>query len=393
MFKRIIKVSKNNSFFLFGPRSTGKTTLLSSEFPEGEYLWINLLNTQTESLLRRNPEALVELIDAAYIKNKSIPFVVIDEIQKNPALLDVVHRLIVERQQKFILTGSSARKLHRSASNLLAGRAFRFNCFPLTHIELNKDFVLNEVLMYGSLPQIFSFNHQDRQHFLRAYVDTYFREEVVAEQLVRNLIPFKNFLEVASQANGQILNLNNIAKNIEVDHSSVQNYFSILEDTMVGFFLPPFSQSVRKRQRGKAKFYYFDLGVQRALSGRLEIPLVAGQQDFGWAFEHFIIAEFYRLINYFKPDWKLFYLRTSDDAEIDLVIERPGQKLALIEIKSTDRVQNLNQQKLIGFKKLSEQISNAETFLISQDHHHRIEKHIEYLHWKEIFSRVGLIKH
>jgi predicted AAA+ superfamily ATPase len=385
MFKRLVKLSKSHSFFLFGPRSTGKTTLLKESFQKERNVWINLLNTTTESQLRQNPESLENLIEV----HRNFDFIIIDEIQKNPALLDVVQRLMVEKKYKFILTGSSARKLKRGGANLLGGRAFKFDCFPLSHLELADDFNLLKVLKFGSLPEIFSLEDSDKRNFLRSYIETYFHEEIVAEQLVRNLIPFRNFLEVAAQANGTVLNVNNIARSLNVDHSTVQNYFSILEDTMVAFFLPPFHTSVRERQALKSKFYYFDLGVQSALSGTLELDLFEQSSEFGNAFEHFIVCEFHRLVRYKKPDWKLFYLRSADNAEIDLVLQRPKQKLALIEIKSTDQVQRLNLQKLIGFKRLSSEIPNSETFLISRDKTESKVDHVQFIHWKNIFARLG----
>jgi predicted AAA+ superfamily ATPase len=387
MFKREIKASQSHSFFLFGPRSTGKTTFLKESFKDQKVLWLNLLDSKIESRLRRNPETLESMIKSA----GQIRFTIIDEIQKNPVLLDVVQRLMVEKKLKFILTGSSARKLNRGHANLLGGRAFRFDCFPLTHTELEKSFLLDEVLKFGSLPEIFSLEPEDKILFLRSYVETYFREEVVAEQLVRNLTPFRNFLEVAAQANGTILNVNNIAKSLGIDHSTVQNYFSILEDTMLSITLQPYHSSARERHSTKNKFYYFDLGVQRALSGLLEFDLIEGSFDFGNAFEHFIICEFYRLIKYKKPDWKLFYLKTSDNAEIDLVIQRPRQKLVLIEIKSTDDVESLDRQKLVGFKNLSADISNSETYLISRDKIETKERHVYYLYWQNLFVKLGLV--
>jgi predicted AAA+ superfamily ATPase len=386
MFKRQINLSKTHSFFLFGPRSTGKTTFLRATFAGEKVLWINLLDTRLETQLRRDPESLERLIDAA----GEIEFTIIDEVQKNPVLLNVVHRLMVEKKLRFILTGSSARKLKSGSANLLGGRAFRFDCFPLVHPEIDSAFTLIDVLRFGALPEVFSLGPEDKALFLRSYVETYFREEVVAEQLVRNLVPFRNFLEVAAQANGTVLNINNIAKSLGVDHTTVQNYFSILEDTMVGFLLSPYHASIRERQTTKSKFYYFDLGVQRALSGLLEVDMPDGSYDFGNAFEHFIICEFHRLLRYKKPDWKMFFLRTSDFAEIDLIIERPRQKLVLIEIKSTADVQSLDQQKLMGFKSLSADIKNAETYLISRDKIESKEGHIRYVYWQNIFKILGL---
>lgn len=225
---------------------------------------------------------------------------------------------------------------------------------------------------------------------MRSYVDVYFKEEVVAEQLVRNLLPFRNFLEIASQCNGKILNLNNLAQDVEVDQTTANNYLTILEDTLLGFRLPPHRNSLRKRQRTKAKFFYFDLGVQRALSGRLDVPLVPGSLEYGDAFEHFLILEFYRLIRYKKPDWKMSYFKSSDDAEIDLVVERPGEKTILIEIKSTDQVHKLDKQKLMGFKGLVKDFKNKIAYLVSNDPNEFDEDLISYVHWRTIFKKLGL---
>jgi predicted AAA+ superfamily ATPase len=175
-----------------------------------------------------------------------------------------------------------------------------------------------------------------------------------------------------------------------VDHSTVQNYFSILEDTMISVIVPPYHTSVRERQSSKSKFFYFDLGVQRALMGLLEFDIVEGNHDYGKAFEHFIICEFHRLIRYKKPDWKMFYLRTNDSAEIDLIIERPRQKIILIEIKSTDDIQTLSKQKLIGFKKLCATISNSEAYLVSRDPNDFWETGIQYIYWKSLFQKLEL---
>jgi predicted AAA+ superfamily ATPase len=217
-----------------------------------------------------------------------VKWVVIDEIQKIPALLDVVHSLAKNKSLKFALSGSSARKLKRGAANLLAGRAFKYVCHPLLHSELGASFSMDEVLRYGSLPEVFSLEAPDKQDYLRTYVETYFKEEIVAEQIVRKLKPFKNFLQVAAQMNTKILNLNKVARDVGVDHTTVQNYFEILEDTLIGFLLEPFDESIRKRQRQASKFYYFDLGVARALKRSLELPLLPSTLDYGDAFEHFI---------------------------------------------------------------------------------------------------------
>jgi uncharacterized protein len=386
MFKRLVKLSKSHSFFLFGARATGKSTLLQRHFKPDETLWIDLLDPEIEERLSRYPSQLNTMIDAAPGKK----WIVIDEIQKIPKLLDVVHQLTKNKNIKFALTGSSARKLKRGEANLLAGRAFNYVCHPLIHTEIGDHFILNDVLSYGSLPEVFQLAKSDKLEFLRAYVDTYFREEIVAEQIVRKLKPFKSFLQVAAQMNGKILNINKIARDVGVDNSTVQNYFEILEDTLVGFLLEPYSESVRKRQRQAAKFYYFDIGVTRALNRTLELSLTPSTYEYGAAFEQFLILEIKRLIDYTKPDWRLSYLRTKDGAEIDLIIERPGLSKVLIEIKSTNRVDDLKDSKTRAFFGLAHDIKKSQAFVLSQDPVEKKVNGVWYLPWQRGLAEIGL---
>ncbi len=199
----------------------------------------------------------------------------LDEIQKVPKLLDEVHRLIEEKTDKiFILTGSSARKLKHGGANLLAGRAFVYHLFTLSCFELKEKFDLEKALHWGTLPKIFSLDgDSEKSEFLRSYADTYLKEEIWNEQVVRKLQPFRRFLEVAAQCNGKIINYANIARDVGVDDKTIKEYFCILEDTMIGFFLEPFRNSFRKRLVEKPKFYFFDTGIVRSLSRRLSVPL------------------------------------------------------------------------------------------------------------------------
>lgn len=195
--------------------------------------------------------------------------IIIDDIQKVPKLLDFVHHLIEDTNKKFILTGSSARKLKHGGANLLAGRAFVYNLHPFTNIEVNDHFQINDFLRWGMLPKIFEYDADDKkQMFLEAYTNTYLKEEVWEEQYIRELDPFRHFLEVAAQGNGNIINFSNIARDVGVGAQIIQKYFSILEDTLLGFFLNSFQHSFRKRLSKSPKFYFFDPGVVRTLVGR-----------------------------------------------------------------------------------------------------------------------------
>lgn len=387
MFKRIVKISKTHSFFLFGARATGKTTFLRSQLGGPGTLYVDLLAPEVDERLAQHPSALENMIQA----HPNTKWVLIDEIQRNPKLLDVVHRLSANKKIKFALTGSSARKLKRGAANLLAGRAFKYACHPLTHTEIGEAFNLSDVLHYGSLPEILSLPVAEKREYLRAYVETYFKEEIVAEQIVRKLRPFKNFLSVAGQMNGKILNINRIATDVGVDHTTVQTYFEILEETLVGFMLEPFHESIRKRQRKASKFYFFDVGVARALTRVLENELTASSYEYGDAYEHFVILELQRLASYSKPDWTFNFLSTKDDAEIDLIVTRPGMPRALIEIKSTDNISKLSPSMLNTYQALVQDFPRSEAYLFSQDPLEQKLGKIWCLPWQKGLREIGLI--
>lgn len=350
LYDRIFNLPRSRSFFLFGARGTGKSTLLTQLLPEAKRY--DLLDFQQETEFSRRPMLLYDELHTLDPEQ----WVIIDEIQKVPELLDVVHKLIFEKKLKFALTGSSARKLKRGQANLLAGRAFLRHLFPLTHSELGTDFILNDYLRWGGLPEIFALDHEDRREYLNAYVKTYLREEIASEQLVRRLVPFHRFLEVSGQCNGKIVNYSKIARDIDSDPTTVKNYFQILEETMVGLLLPGFHKSIRKRQRQAPKFYFFDLGIARCLRQELSLEIKPGTYLYGDAFEHFIVLEVHRLNLYLNKDWQLSYLHTQDGSEVDLIIERPGLADLFVEIKSKDRIDPEDLTHLARFKASDPQI-------------------------------------
>ena len=360
---RIIKLPLDKNFFLFGARNTGKSTLLKTTFSKkNNCLWIDLLDFVEEERYSRNPQAL----EAEVLAASDVKYVIIDEIQKIPKLLDLVHKLIESTNKIFILTGSSSRKLKYGGANLLAGRAFTYNLFPFLSIEIKNNFKLDEILRWGSLPSIiFSMNtDEEKMQFLHAYSQTYIKEEIWMEQFIRKLNPFRKFLEVSAQSNGQIINYANISRDVGVDDKTIKQYFSIIEDTLLGFFLEPFHHSFRKRLSQKPKFYYFDIGVKNALSRTLSIPLVESTSAYGSSFEHFIILEIVRLGSYFFPEYKFSYLKTKDDAEVDLVVERPGKEILFIEIKSST---NVYKEQLTAFSKLAKDFIHCEAVCFSRD--------------------------
>lgn len=377
------ELSKNHSFFLFGARGTGKSTLIKNLYSGSSTLWIDLLNYEDEDRYGRRPDELSKVL-----KQRKYKKVVIDEIQKAPGILDTVHLEIEKNKNiQFIMTGSSARKLKRGHANLLAGRAFTYYLFPLTAVELADGFDLNVVLEFGSLPYLFDLDDsRERNEYLRSYVKTYLREEIQVEQIVRNLNPFRDFLEIAAQTNGEVINYSNIAKEIAVDDKTVKNYFSILEDTLIGFMLPPFHRSIRKRQRESPKFYLFDTGVKRALQGILRVRYEPKTYEYGRAFEHWVITECHRLNEYKRLDYRFSYLRTKDGAEIDLIVERPGEPDLLVEIKSADFVLDHHSRNLNVF--CNDWDRNAEAQIWSLEENEKKIGNVSCLFWKDGISRL-----
>ena len=385
MFRRLLQITRRNSFFLFGARGTGKTTYIRNAFTPDAVLYIDLLDAEIEDAYRRTPQRLERQIRAL---PQTVEWVLIDEVQRAPRLLDVVHRLIERTEKRFVLTGSSSRKLRRGASNLLAGRAFVYNLYPLTVPELEDAFDLEDALRWGTLPGIYALQgNEDKQSYLRAYALTYLKEEIVAEQIVRRLDPFGQFLEVAAQANGTIINYANIARDVRADPKTVISYFSILEDTLVGFLLPAFHRSIRKQQRVNPKFYFFDTGVKRSLDRTLDVPLNARTYEYGKAFEHFVITQIAHLSRYRYPDWRLSYLQTGAGVEIDLVIDRPGTTTVLIEIKSSTRVDERDVRNLARF---TGDFANPLALCVSRDTTRLKMNGVLCVHWREALEELGL---
>lgn len=381
---RICPLSSNNSFFLFGARGTGKTTLINHVAFLKNKLYIDLLDNDMEEMYSLRPQLLIEQANAL----SKGDWIIIDEVQKIPRLLDHVHKIIEEKGINFALTGSSSRKLKRGGANLLAGRAFSFSLFPFTATELGKDFELEHALQWGTLPGVFSLqSEKDKSRFLRTYTQTYLKEEILIEQLIRNLDPFRLFLPIAAQMNTQAINYSNIAKDTGVDYKTIQNYYQILVDTNLGFFLEPFNRSVRKVQKQSPKFYIFDMGVKRALQRMLNVPLLPQTSDYGEAFESWFVNECLRLNHYYELDYEFSYLRTKDDVEVDLIIDRPGKSQILVEIKSATSIDTRHVKNLIHFKK---DFPDSEFICASGIKQAQIINGILVLPWQEALNRIGL---
>jgi predicted AAA+ superfamily ATPase len=336
MVERLIQLPESNSFFLFGPRQTGKSTLLNARYSGPLVLRYDLLESETFRRLASRPELFRQEVSQACIKN-GIKHVIVDEVQKIPGLLDEIHGLIEKSIScRFILSGSSARKLKRSHANLLAGRAFTRRLYPFIYSEILTDFSLDSALSFGTLPAVWcAKNNDDREEILRSYTDTYLKEEIELEAHLRNLGGFLRFLPIIATENGQAVNMSNISRETMVSLQTVRSYFQILEDTLMGSFLPAFTSSEREKLSRHPKFYLFDTGVCRALQRRLSVPLIEGTEEYGKAFEQYLILEIMRINEYAKLDCDLSYYRTERGVEVDCVIQTPKKKIIAVEIKAT----------------------------------------------------------
>lgn len=324
----------SKSFFLLGPRGTGKSTLIRKAIPF--QLEINLLKSNQFLPLTQNPSLLHEKI-------KDLPpgsWVFIDEVQKIPALLDEVHAAYEDKRIHFALSGSSARKLKRGNANLLAGRALNAQLFPLVKNEYQERMSFKDALEWGTLPLIVT-DIENRKETLSAYVETYLRQELMEEGLIRSLDPFARFLNVAGTYNAQTLNVENIAREAHLGRSTVDKYFDVLEDTLIGFRLQPLQAKIHRKEVIHPKFYLFDCGVARACAGLLDEEL--DPSWLGFALETYLLHEVRAYNSYFKKNRTLFYYRYSGGYEIDLLIETkkktlssPGE-LVLIEIKAAKK--------------------------------------------------------
>ena len=355
MIERILKVAdaEEESVFLFGARQTGKTTLLLNLFPKNKFY--DLLETDTFERLRRNPALLRQ--ELANVAEGEI--VIIDEIQLIPELLNEVHWLITRQGIHFILSGSSARKLRRKGVNTLGGRAVRNILYPLVSAEVD-DFDIIKAVNRGMLPTHYLAT-SDRQVLKRmqAYISVYLKEEIAAEALVRKLTSFNRFMEVAALTDGEMVNYNNIAQDCGVDAKTVKEYFAILQETLIGYMVPAFTRTVKRRLNQAPRFYYFDVSLPNYLLHRHDMQ--PGSADFGHAFEHLMIQELTAFLGYHDSESVLSYWHTYSGYEVDAVI---GDAEVAIEFKAVKEVQSKH---LRGLKAFKEEHPEARLIIVSLD--------------------------
>jgi predicted AAA+ superfamily ATPase len=344
---------KHSSLFLLGPRQTGKTSFLQQTYTEARYF--NLLDQKLYRQLSAHPEELRQII------KESDRLVVVDEVQKLPALLDEIQLLIdQDRQRRFILTGSSARKLMRGQANLLGGRALLCKMHPLVYPEFDTH-NLERRLRFGSLPGIYLSDIPEE--LLYAYAGTYLREEIQAEGIARNIQSFSRFLEVAALTNGKIVNFSKVGSDAQVSPRTVQSYYEVLNDTLVGSLLPSFEQQNKRKTISTPKFYFFDIGVVNALQGRFQIA--PRTSEYGQALEHLIFLELQSYLDYHRLQCKLSYWRTYSNFEVDFIV---GKSLA-IEVKATKHVRDSD---LIPIRALHSENQISQRIIVCEESMERV---------------------
>ena len=346
MYNRLLEINPDSkhSVFLFGPRGTGKTSWLRNHFKNAIYY--DLLDDSTYTRLLAFPTRIAEDVPDDFND-----WIIIDEIQKAPKLLDEVHRLIEHRQLRFILTGSSARQLRQKGVNLLAGRAITRHMHPLTTLELGNDFNLSVALAYGLLPSVYS--HESPAHYLASYVATYLREEVLQEGITRNIALFTRFLETASFSQGEQANFTEISREVGNNRHTIANFFDILEDLLIAYRIYPFTKRAKRALVSSPKFYYFDTGVYRSI--RPTGPLDSREEIDGSALETLFLQEAKAINDYFELDYDITYWRTTSQLEVDFVLYGKNGFHAF-EIK---RKQTISKHDLKGLRAFKEDYPEA----------------------------------
>lgn len=376
MYTRLLTLplTHESSFFLFGPRGTGKTTWLRQHFRPPDALYLDLLDGGLYTQLLARPELLESFI------TPGTHLVILDEIQRIPALLNEVHRLIVNRGIRFALTGSSARSLRKKGVNLLAGRALTYNMHPFTATELGADFDITKAIRYGQLPSVIG--HSAPDAYLKSYVQTYLREEILQEGLTRNLANFARFLETASFSQAAPLNVSQIARDAALDRKVVDGYFAILDDLLLAYRLPVFTKRAKRRLTLHPKFFLFDSGVYRAI--RPMGPLDTPEESDGASLETLCLQELRAVNDALGLDYTLHYWRTSDGTEVDFVLYGPRGLLAF-EIK---RSRQYTARDLHGLRAFRDDYPIARCHLLYGGDHKREQDGIRILPIREALSNL-----
>ena len=381
MVNRIIELPSKQSFFLFGPRQSGKSTLIESRYTKS--VWkINLLLNDVFFLYSKDP-ALFRRQAEEKILREGVKIIFIDEIQRVPLLLNEIQFLMGQfKKCQFILTGSSARKLKRGGANLLAGRAVKRHLFPLVFEEI-KPVKLEDVLRFGSLPALIGKTGKEKIDILSTYAHVYLREEIQSEGIVRNLGAFSKFLDMSASQCAELVSFSSVARECHLPVRTVQSYYEILEDTLIGFRLQPWHKSIRKRLVNHPKFYFFDTGVTNAINKRLTGSLE--REQLGRLFEQFIVLETCRMIHYLHSEANIYFWRTNHGAEVDLIIEKHGKIQYAFEIKFSE---NISGAHLSGLRAFREEYPAVPCFLICGTAHAYELDQVKIIPWDKYLEKI-----
>ena len=373
MYKRIFDIENrlDEGMFLFGGRQVGKSTLLRERFPKAIY--VDLLDPDTRKRFRRRAMDFYEML----VKYPPKTLVIVDEIQKLPELLDVVHKLMVENGLHFILSGSSARKIKKAGVNQLGGRANEEHLYPLVYAEI-PDYDFGRAIQNGMIPR--HYEVKDARGRLKNYVNLYLREEIEEEALVQNIDTFERFLEVAAVTNTEILNFDNIASDCGVSVNTAKAYFKILYDTLLGFEVKPYRKVIKRKLYQTSKFYFFDVGIPNYLLHRFH--LMPGTPEYGHAFESLVMQEIRAYLGYSDSEEELTYWHTYNKDEVDAVI---GDARVAIEIKSTDHIESEHKK---GLQRFVEEHPDAKQIIVSRDTLTRRSGNIDLYYVTDFFKAL-----
>ena len=369
--RQIFEGSGSESLFLWGARQTGKTTLLKLNFTDS--LYVDLLKNDVYLRFKTNPALLREMI----LADERGKLVIIDEIQRIPELLNEIQWLITETNTRFILSGSSPRKIIREGHNLLGGRALRYELYPLVYPEIG-DFELFRALKHGLIPRHYLSENPGK--LIGAYIGSYLKDEIAAEAKIRNIVSFSQFLEKAAFSNGEIVNYSAIATDCGVSSPTIKEYFQILEDTLIGRFLPSYQKKAKRRVVLAPKFFFFDVGIANFLrKWNLAEP---GTEVFGKAFEHFMYQELFAHCRYSDLNYHLAYWRTASGIKVDYIL---GDAEVAIEVKSVSVIQPRH---LKGLGQFREEFNPRKCILVSLDPIARKVGDIDLMHWKSFLEQL-----
>jgi uncharacterized protein len=368
---QLFSTSESYSFFVWGARQTGKSTLLKQVFPNA--LVFDLLNTDSLRRFSNRPAEFREIV----LATENTKTIVIDEVQKVPELLNEIHWLIENTDKQFVMSGSSPRKILKQGVNLLGGRALRYELYPLSFSEI-PDLDLLKAVNQGLIPK--HYDAKNYQNLISAYIGAYLEEEIIAETKIRNRQVFYGFLEKAAFSNGEIVNYTNIATECGISSPTVKEYFTILQETMLGKYVESFQKRPKRRVILAPKFYFFDVGIANFLLKRKNIEF--GAETFGSAFEHFIYMEILAYSQYSGKLFPIYYWRTTSQIEVDFIL---GDHEVALEVKSTENVQTKH---LKGLKAFNEEYTTKRNIVVSCDPYPRKMGEIDVMPWKVFLTKL-----